>query len=204
MTRTRSPIYEPGKDLYSKVNAVLKENNIRIRQGPLSPSYSDQQIKKVYRTIVRKYHPDVNPASKRWFGDFLGGMEVLVDPENRALYDRAKINYETRRSPNRRQYQKPPQSKDKPKYKAKKTKTLKEKLKKERKEKEKARLIKELNEIEIEKRHKKMEIRRKDQQKKAEEEIEKIKNLYGFGEEFDNLWEDSPSEERIDELYKHL
>ncbi|WP_075351515.1 DnaJ C-terminal domain-containing protein [Algoriphagus marinus] len=49
------------------------------------------EIKKAYRKLARKYHPDVNPDDKeaeRKFKEINEANEVLSNPENRAKYDK--------------------------------------------------------------------------------------------------------------------
>ena len=49
-----------------------------------------EQIKKAYRKLARKYHPDLNPSDKeaeRKFKEINEANEVLSDPENRKKYD---------------------------------------------------------------------------------------------------------------------
>ena len=48
------------------------------------------EIKKAYRRLAKKYHPDVNPGDKRAeekFKEVTAAAEVLNDPKRRALYD---------------------------------------------------------------------------------------------------------------------
>jgi molecular chaperone DnaJ len=50
-----------------------------------------EEIKKTYRRLARKYHPDVNPGDKeaeRKFKEIQEAYDVLCDPQKRATYDR--------------------------------------------------------------------------------------------------------------------
>jgi molecular chaperone DnaJ len=49
-----------------------------------------EQIRKAYRSLARKHHPDVNtdPASEERFKDIKEAYEILSDPEKRQYYDR--------------------------------------------------------------------------------------------------------------------
>jgi len=51
---------------------------------------SEAEIKKAFRRLARKYHPDVNPGNKQAeakFKEIAEAYEVLGDPQNRAQYD---------------------------------------------------------------------------------------------------------------------
>jgi curved DNA-binding protein len=54
-------------------------------------SATDADIKKAYRRLARKYHPDLNPndaGAKKKFQQINEANEVLSDPEKRKKYDR--------------------------------------------------------------------------------------------------------------------
>ncbi|HTT71750.1 MAG TPA: DnaJ C-terminal domain-containing protein [Anaeromyxobacteraceae bacterium] len=48
------------------------------------------EVKKAYRRLAKKYHPDMNPGNKaaeEKFKEVTAAAEVLTDPKRRALYD---------------------------------------------------------------------------------------------------------------------
>lgn len=57
----------------------------------VAKSASEAEIKKAYRKLARKYHPDLNPSDKTAeakFKEINEANEVLGDPENRKKYDK--------------------------------------------------------------------------------------------------------------------
>src|SRR3954469_17707305 len=57
---------------------------------------STDDIKKAYRKLARKYHPDLNPDNKeahRTFQQINEANEVLTDPEKRKKYDQYGENW---------------------------------------------------------------------------------------------------------------
>jgi curved DNA-binding protein len=56
---------------------------------------SDADIRKAYRALARRYHPDVNkdPDAKERFAEISEAYEVLRDKDKRARYDRLGANW---------------------------------------------------------------------------------------------------------------
>jgi curved DNA-binding protein CbpA len=57
----------------------------------VSKNATDKEIKKAYKKLARKYHPDLNPDNKvaeEKFKKINEANEVLSNPENRKKYDK--------------------------------------------------------------------------------------------------------------------
>src|SRR5882724_15058 len=62
----------------------------------VSRSASEDEIKKSYRKLARKFHPDLNPGDKtaeERFKELQEAYDVLSDTENRKLYDQYGENW---------------------------------------------------------------------------------------------------------------
>ena len=55
----------------------------------ISKGASDAEIKKAYRSLAKKYHPDVNKeaGAEAKFKEINEAYEVLSDPQKRQTYD---------------------------------------------------------------------------------------------------------------------
>src|SRR5438105_12680747 len=59
-------------------------------------SAKEQEIKKAYRKLARKYHPDLNPQNKQAeekFKEIQEAYEVLSDADKRKKYDQLGANW---------------------------------------------------------------------------------------------------------------
>ncbi|HNP52142.1 MAG TPA: DnaJ domain-containing protein, partial [Nitrosomonas nitrosa] len=58
---------------------------------------TQDEIKRAYRKLARKYHPDVSkePDAEARFKEIGEAYEVLKDPEKRTAYDQLGANWKT-------------------------------------------------------------------------------------------------------------
>src|SRR5258705_12696061 len=62
---------------------------------------ADDEIKKAYRKLARKFHPDLNPgdkAAEEQFKQLQEAYDVLSEPENHKLYDQYGGNWRADKS----------------------------------------------------------------------------------------------------------
>ncbi|WP_026133355.1 MULTISPECIES: DnaJ domain-containing protein [unclassified Janthinobacterium] len=57
----------------------------------VAPNASDEEVKKVYRSLAMRFHPDRNqaPGAEARFKSITKAYEILADPVKRAEYDQS-------------------------------------------------------------------------------------------------------------------
>jgi DnaJ-class molecular chaperone len=68
---------------------------------------TDEEIRKVYRRLARKHHPDVNPGNndaEAMFKEISAAYDLLSDPEKRRRFDAGEIDASGAERPQQRYY----------------------------------------------------------------------------------------------------
>jgi DnaJ-class molecular chaperone len=68
---------------------------------------SEEEIRKAYRALAKKYHPDLNMEDKsaaERFKEIAAAYDILGDPERRKRFDRGELDAEGRERPERQFY----------------------------------------------------------------------------------------------------
>ncbi|AWK86270.1 DnaJ C-terminal domain-containing protein [Azospirillum thermophilum] len=71
----------------------------------VSPTASADEIRKAYRKLAKRYHPDLNPGqpeAEQRFKEVTAAYDLLSDPDKRARFDRGEIDEQGQDRPQHR------------------------------------------------------------------------------------------------------
>jgi len=71
------------------------QNPYRVLELP--PRASSDEIRRAYRSLARRHHPDTGETTTERFVEIHAAYEILSDPETRDQYDRSHDGYAERR-----------------------------------------------------------------------------------------------------------
>lgn len=103
--------YNDERKLYEQLKKAYEDLGV-------DESADDKKLKKVYRFLAKKYHPDINPGDKeaeKKFKDISVGYALLSEEKNRRVYLKLKEKYGGEKTFTKRTERRTEKGKSKPK-----------------------------------------------------------------------------------------